>query len=357
VYGVYDMAGNVREWCENLASGGGRFILGGGYSDPPYGFTDGYAQPPTDRSAINGIRLVRYLHTDDQLLRAKEPQPRAFTDYTREKAVADAVFDGFRRNFDYDRSALNARIDSRDTTQDDWIVERVSFDAAYGGERMMAVLLLPKGRAGPHQAVVYFPGSNVISMTNSVERREQLASFVVKSGRAVILPILKSTYERRDSLLSDVPDRTIFWRDHVVMWAKDIKRTVDYISSRRDMDSTRIAYFGTSWGANQAPINLVVEPRFKAAVLNVAGLTMERSRPEVDPFNYLPRVSQPVLMLNGKYDFFFPVETAQRPFFDNLGTAADSKKWTVYEGGHDVPRTELIAETLRWLDRYLGPVR
>ena len=92
-------------------------------------------------------------------------------------------------------------------------------------------------------------------------------------------------------------------------------------------------------------------------MLNVAGLTMERSRPEVDPFNYLPRVTQPVLMLNGKYDFFFPVETAQRPFFDNLGTAADRKKWVVYEGGHDVPRTELIAQSLRWLDTYLGPVR
>jgi len=357
VYGVYDMAGNVREWCENLASGGGRFILGGGWSDPPYGFTDGYAQPPADRSAINGIRLVRYLHTDDQIARAREPQPRAFTDYTREKPVADVVFDGYRHIFDYDRAALNARIDSRDTTQDDWIVERVSFDASYGGERMMAVLLLPKGHTGPHQSVVYFPGSNVISMANSTERREQLASFVVKSGRAVVLPILKSTYERRDSLTSDIPDQTIFWRDHVVMWTKDIKRAVDYVSSRRDMDSSRIAYFGTSWGSNQAPINLVAEPRFKAAVLNVAGLTMERSRPEVDPFNYLPRVTQPVLMLNGKYDFFFPVETAQRPFFDNLGTAADRKKWIVYEGGHDVPRTELIAQSLRWLDTYLGPVR
>ena len=357
VYGVYDMAGNVREWCDNLASGGGRFILGGGWSDPPYGFTDGYAQPPTDRSAINGIRLVRYLHTDDQLARAREPQPRAFTDYTREKPVADVAFEGFRHIFDYDRSPLNARIESRDTTQDDWIVERASFDAAYGGERMMAVLLLPKGHTGPYQPVVYFPGSNVISMTNSTERREQLASFVVKSGRAIVLPILKSTYERRDSLISDIPNQTIFWRDHVVMWAKDIKRTVDYLSSRHDMDSTRIAYFGTSWGANQAPINLVAEPRFKAAVLNVAGLTMERSRPEVDPFNYLPRVTQPVLMLNGKYDFFFPVETSQRPFFENLGTPADRKKWTVYEGGHDVPRTELIAESLRWLDTYLGAVR
>jgi formylglycine-generating enzyme required for sulfatase activity len=117
VYGVYDLAGNVREWCENLASGGGRFILGGGWSDPPYGFTDGYAQPPMDRSAINGIRLVRYLHTDDQLARAREPQPRAFTDYKSEKPVADVVFEGFRHIFDYDRNPLNARIDARDTTR------------------------------------------------------------------------------------------------------------------------------------------------------------------------------------------------------------------------------------------------
>ena len=355
-YGVFDLAGNVREWCENSAEGG-RFILGGGWSDTPYAFTDGYAQPPTDRSAINGIRLVRYLHTDDDLTLAKAPQPRAFTDYTTVKPVPDAVFEGFPHIFDYDRSPLNARVDSRDTTQDDWVLERVSYDAAYGSERMSAVLLLPKRHAGPFQPIVYFPGSAVISMTNSVERRDQVASFAVKTGRALVLPILKSTYERRDSLVSDLPDQSIFWREHVVMWTKDIRRTVDYVSSRADMDTSRLAYFGYSWGANQAPINLVAEPRFKAAVLYVAGLTMERSRPEIDPVNYLPRVKQPVLMLNGRYDFFFPVETAQRPFFGMLGTPADRKKWIVYEGGHDVPRTELITETLRWLDTYLGPVR
>ena len=356
-YGAYDMAGNVREWCENLAGGGGRFILGGGWSDPPYAFTDGYAQPPTDRSPINGIRLVRYLHTDDQLARARQPQPRAFTDYTRVKPAPDAVFEGFRHAFDYDRGALNARVEGRDTTQDDWFVERVSFNAAYGNERMAAVLLLPKHHAGPYQPVVYFPGSSAIAISSSGERRDQVASFVVKTGRALVLPILKSTYERRDSLVSDLPDSTIFWRDHVVMWTKDIRRTLDYLSTRADMDTSRFAFFGYSWGANQAPINLVVEPRFKAAVLYVAGLTMERGRPETDEVNYLPRVKLPVLMLNGKYDFFFPLETAQRPFFDMLGTPADRKKWIVYEGGHDVPRTELIKETLSWLDTYLGPVR
>jgi len=356
-YGTFDMAGNVREWCENSAGHEGRFILGGSWSESPYSFTDGYAQPPMDRSPINGIRLVRYLHSDDELARAREPQPRAFTDYRRETAATDAAFEGYPRIFDYDHGPLDVRLDARDTTQDEWIIERVSFNAAYGNERMMAILLLPKAHAGPFQPLVYFPGSGVINMANSVERRDQVASFVVKTGRALVLPILKSTYERSDSLPNDIPDRSIRWRDHVVMWTKDIRRTLDYLATRADMDTSRFAYFGYSWGANQAPINLVAEPRFKAAVLYVAGLTMERPRPEVDPFNYLSRVTQPVLMLNGRYDYFFPLETAQRPFFDMLGTPADRKKWIVYEGGHDVPRTELISETLRWLDTYVGPVR
>ena len=271
--------------------------------------------------------------------------------------MRDAELEGFRRIFDYDRSALNVRVESHDTTTDDVIVERVSIDAAYGKERMPIVLLLPKGRAGPHQPVVFFPGSGALRMSSSVEGREEPASFVVKTGRALIMPIVKSTYERRDSLSSDLPDSSIFWREHVVMWTKDMRRTLDYLGTRADMDTSRIAYFGYSWGANMAPINLVVEPRFKTAVLYVAGLTMERGRPEVDPFNYLPRVRQPVLMLNGKYDFFYPLELSQKPFFEMLGTPADQKRWIVYEGGHDVPRTELIAQTLGWLDKYLGPVR
>ncbi len=61
-------------------------------------------------------------------------------------------------------------------------------------------------------------------------------------------------------------------------------------------------------------------------------------------------------MLNGRYDFFFPTETSQRPMFDLFGTAERDKKWVVYEGAHSVPRVKLIEETLNWLDRYLGPV-
>ena len=84
---------------------------------------------------------------------------------------------------------------------------------------------------------------------------------------------------------------------------------------------------------------------------------MENSLPEVDVFNFLLRVKIPVLMLNGKNDTFFPLETSQKPLFNSLGTEEKDKKMIVYEGGHLVPRSELIKETLFWFDKYLGPVK
>jgi uncharacterized protein VirK/YbjX len=61
-YGVYDVAGNVREWVMNAARNPGeRYILGGGYSDPVYAFNDAYAQSALDRAPINGFRLIREL--------------------------------------------------------------------------------------------------------------------------------------------------------------------------------------------------------------------------------------------------------------------------------------------------------
>ena len=102
-----------------------------------------------------------------------------------------------------------------------------------------------------------------------------------------------------------------------------------------------------------APVMLAVEPRIKAAVVTVAGLRHQTVQPEADPFNYLPRVTLPVLMLNGRYDFYFPVETSQRPYFDRLGTPLPDKAWMVYDGSHSVPSTQVAKESLAWFDRYL----
>ena len=68
-------------------------------------------------------------------------------------------------------------------------------------------------------------------------------------------------------------------------------------------------------------------------------------------FRRLDRVANVALC-----DFFFPLETSQRPMYELLGTPEEHKRWVVYDGGHSVPRTQLIEETLGWLERYLGPV-
>jgi pimeloyl-ACP methyl ester carboxylesterase len=66
---------------------------------------------------------------------------------------------------------------------------------------------------------------------------------------------------------------------------------------------------------------------------------MRRRLPEVEPINFLPRIKQPVLLLNGRFDHYFPVETSQRPFFRLLGTPPAQKRQVIADGGHFVPRT------------------
>ena len=80
-----------------------------------------------------------------------------------------------------------------------------------------------------------------------------------------------------------------------------------------------------------APIMIAVENRLKVGVVVVAGLNFQHALPEVDEVNYAPRVEIPILMLNGKYDFFFPYETSQVPFYELLGTPAEHKKLVVHE--------------------------
>ena len=41
--------------------------------------------------------------------------------------------------------------------------------------------------------------------------------------------------------------------------------------------------------------------------------------PENDSVDFAPRLRIPTLMLNGRYDFSMPPDTAQRPLFERLG--------------------------------------
>ncbi len=74
--------------------------------------------------------------------------------------------------------------------------------------------------------------------------------------------------------------------------------------------------------------------------------------------HFAPRVRIPVLMINGRYDFIFPVDTSQLPMFRMLGAPEADKRHVILDAGHiGLPKNEVIQETLDWLDRYLGSVK
>ena len=142
-----------------------------------------------------------------------------------------------------------------------------------------------------------------------------------------------------------------------IQQVKDLRRCIDYLDTRPDIDGSKLAYYGFSSGGAFGGIIPAVEERLKVSVLIAAGMSLGRSRPEVNQINYVSRVKIPTLILNGKYDAYFPPETSSKPMVDLLGTPAPDKQLKLYETDHDPPTNEIIKETLAWLDRYLGPVR
>ena len=91
------------------------------------------------------------------------------------------------------------------------------------------------------------------------------------------------------------------------------------------------------------------------------GFAPVKAPPEVDPFNFAPHVSVPVLMLNGASDTIYQVEVGQRPLFVRLGTPEPRKRHVLFPGGGhgfvDQLKSQMVRETLDWLDQYLGPVK
>jgi serine/threonine protein kinase/dienelactone hydrolase len=362
-YGAHDMAGNVREWCWNEGQKG-RLISGGAWNDNTYMFGNWSQAPPFDRSSRNGFRCALYPDPEkipeSAFQMAKSGETR---DYYKEKPVPDSIFQVYKEQFSYDKTDLNAQVESRDESSEGWIKERITFDAAYGGERIIANLFLPKNTSPPYQTVIYFPGSASLFQESSKDLDSYyefpvFLSFIVKNGRAALYPVYKGTFERRDDALIPIHigDNSHLYTEYLIQLVKDFKRCIDYLETRQDIDSNKLAYHGMSWGGQLGAIIPAVEERLKASVL-VSGGFLGVARPEADQINYVTRVKTPTLMLNGKYDTIFPYETSIKPLFDLLGTPDEHKELKLYETDHIPPRNEFIKETLAWLDRYLGPVK
>ncbi|MBN2103029.1 protein kinase [bacterium] len=362
-YGTYDMAGNAREWCYNrMIPGERRFILGGAWNDPDYLFNANQtAMSPFDRSVTNGFRCMKILEGDSSFTDLAKPIEYSMRNVYEEKPVSDQTFDIFLRMFSYPKTDLNESLIAT-YEKEGMTIEKVSFDAAYWNDRVFAYLFLPDKGSPPFQTVVFFPGNGAVGASPDMVLQPYYIrdfDFLTKSGRAVLHPVYTGTFER-----SHNPPRKMFegdeysQRDFYIMCAKDLSRSLDYLETRPDIDCSKLAYYGLSWGAERGPIMVYTGKRFRTAIFYGGGFWIWNLPflPEINIFHYLPRLKLPVLMLNGKFDYEFPYQQSQLPYYDLLGTPDQDKKHFLDNTSHFVGRDNLIREILDWLDQYLGPV-
>jgi dienelactone hydrolase len=136
----------------------------------------------------------------------------------------------------------------------------------------------------------------------------------------------------------------------------DVRRGLDYLSTRDDVDVHRIAFFGPSAGARIGLILAAVEDRYAAVVLQGAGVLPDdrSSVPDANPINFASHIRAKKLMVHGRYDEDTPFKTQGEPLFKLL---QEPKRLVLYDGSH-VPGAEILVTNVNaFLDETLGPVK
>ena len=194
------MAGNVKEWVENATSDNLHFILGGAWNSQTYLYLNPEALPDFDRSPGNGFRCVR--NTASLSSETIGPIRTMQRDFAKVKPASDEVFRAYRAMYSYENTPLHAKVEGVVADSADWREEKITFNTAYDNERMAAYLFLPKKVQPPFQTVVFFPSARVLDLSDSTTLGDtKFFDYIVQSGRAVLYPIYKGTYERQSRLV------------------------------------------------------------------------------------------------------------------------------------------------------------
>ncbi|MEM2586724.1 MAG: alpha/beta fold hydrolase [Candidatus Bathyarchaeia archaeon] len=277
-----------------------------------------------------------------------------------------------RKYYDYDKSLpLNASEEVVEESENYKIV-KAYFDSV-NGERVPALLSIAKGR-DKIPCIVFLHGYG-----GSKEDIRGLAILIAKEGYGVIAIDAAYHGERK------VPGKELYSPNindtlrGTIQTVIDLRRAVDYLETRPEIDVNKIGYVGGSMGGILGAIFIGVEPRIKAAVLIVAGGNMslmiresqhytmsavrehlqkegisyeelQRILDPIDPINFIKYFSpRPVVFHLGRHDVIVPAEAGRQ-----LYEAAGEPKWVYwYDAGHNLPLDLVAARILDFMDKNL----
>jgi dienelactone hydrolase len=236
------------------------------------------------------------------------------------------------------------------------------------GGRVPARLVIPPGE-GPFPAIMIQHGS-----LGHITSHEWTARIFTSLGAVVIL--IEDPYSRpggwqtTEYMGSTWPYYTAQDLEVKIQSIIDMRRAVDILLQRPDVDPERLAYYGFSYGAAMGGLLSGVEDRFQAYVLQVGdgGLVEHTSDPGPDglpihfsstwvelmwptePLHFVGRASDaPILFLNGLHDINVPADDALR--FQAAASEPKAAYW--YDADHHLP-PQAVYDAAEWLQPYLG---
>jgi len=351
-FGAYNMAGNVKEWTANpLRDGYG--VTGGSWQDPLYLYSDFGSAAPGSSAGNLGFRcaMVRGQASVDEgafRIRTDQRTPR----YT---PVGPVAFQALLSHYRYDRRPLDARIIATSETLD-WVRHEIRY-VALETDTALAYLYLPKQAAPPFQTMLYVPSSGAFLQHTVPEDLERTVGPNIKAGRAALAVVFKGMAERSFGPGWEPPQPgSVRFRDLMVLHATEMRRAIDYLETRDDIDIRRLSYVGLSWGAGSRLAFAAVDDRFHAVVLIGGGIDerLQPTLPEAANFNFAPYIRAPKLLLNGRDDEEHRWYTRALPLWNLL---REPKQLVLVEGAGHLPPVEARVPAInRFLDRTLGPV-
>jgi dienelactone hydrolase len=238
---------------------------------------------------------------------------------------------------------------------------RVEFTSAHD-QRVTAILTLPLAGAKPYPAMVLLAGSGGHKDTDYIRL---VADMLAGMGCASISIDAQYHGERsrkdRSGDIHLINETTS--RDAWVQTVIDLRRAVDFLCSRPEVDKARIGYLGFSQGGMIGATFLGVEPRIRAAVLAVAGggladwgaklgLTasprMTANAEIVEPTLHIGRFApRPLLMLSAKRDELIPASATEALY----AAAGEPKKLIWYNAGHILTPSALVVDARQFILR------
>lgn len=145
-----------------------------------------------------------------------------------------------------------------------------------------------------------------------------------------------------------------YYRDWMCQTVVDLRRGIDYLLSRPDIDPERIAVFGGSLGGWIGSVLSAVEPRIRASILSVPATEFIRAQTPpgriVNSSNFFPRYTDlSLLMVLAKKDIELRNARAKELF----ELAPVQKKLIEYDEGHYLDPEKYNKDILEWLKENL----